>query len=560
MKLGWLRQRLLGGFSLVLVFMLVIGGVAYWGFDSLHHIAEELAGVARVDTETLKAESAHLEFMQRFYQMFLTEKLIAEPVGPHDCNFGKWYDRFTPDAQVATTFIAMDKPHQTVHDGGKQVWQLASSGNFAEAKQLFNSKVAPAVDELRSYLGQMQQENARHMTAQVDDSEAMAQQMNMIILAVVAVAFILALLMALTTAQAIAEPVLTLTKGAQAAAHGDLTVDLEGVRAKGELKELVHYFRVMTENLKTLIHEVLNKAHDASGSSEMLAQNANEAGRAAEQIAASIAEVAERGEHLTDEADKLRQQGDQLNSAALTLQENASTSLGLIRDTENLATKGSQAVNQATQQLQVVTETVNFATGAIQKLAKRSGEVGSIVRIIDTISSQTNLLALNAAIEAARAGEAGRGFAVVAEEVRKLAEESAVAARRITSLIEDIQSETTVTVNSMEVNAEEVARQLGMISTAGETLNTIVASAQESRRSSEKVMEVSRLLQANREQLARIIHVLAESLGGNAASSEEVAAAAEQQNASTQEVAAAADYLHGITEQLQAAVSKFKLS
>jgi methyl-accepting chemotaxis protein len=37
-------------------------------------------------------------------------------------------------------------------------------------------------------------------------------------------------------------------------------------------------------------------------------------------------------------------------------------------------------------------------------------------------------LALNAAIEAARAREQGRGFAVVAEEVRKLAEQSEMAA------------------------------------------------------------------------------------------------------------------------------------
>lgn len=560
MRLGWLRQRLLGGFSLVLVFMLIIGGVAYWGFNSLHHIAEDLAAVAAVTTETLKAETAHLEFMQRFYQMFLSEKLIAEPVGPHDCNFGQWYDRFTPDAGVASVFKAMDKPHQAVHEGGKQVWQLASSGNFAEAKQLFNGKVAPAVDELRSLLGQIQQENARQMSATVDNSEALSQQMNLIILAVAAGALLLAVLMALTTAQAIADPVLKLTKGAQAAAQGDLTVNLGGVRAKGEIRDLVHYFGVMTENLRVLIQEVLNKAHDASGSSDLLARNANEAGHAAEQIAIAIQEVAERGEHLTAEAEQLRQQGDQLDDAAITLQDNAAVSLNLIRDTESLATKGSQAVAQATKQLQVVTETVNFATGAIQKLAKRSGEVGNIVRIIDTIASQTNLLALNAAIEAARAGEAGRGFAVVAEEVRKLAEESAVAASKITSLIEDIQSETTVTVNSMEVNSEEVARQLEMIGTAGQMLNTIVESVQESRRSTEKVVEVGRLLQASKEQLARIIHVLSEALNGNAASSEEVAAAAEQQNASTQEVAAAADHLYSITEQLQAAVSRFKLS
>ena len=80
-----------------------------------------------------------------------------------------------------------------------------------------------------------------------------------------------------------------------------------------------------------------------------------------------------------------------------------------------------------------------------------------------------------AAIEAARAGDAGRGFAVVSNEIKKLAEGSAQAAADIVSLIEDIVSETKVTIQSMEFNEGEVKKQVSLITDVGAIIRDMAA-------------------------------------------------------------------------------------
>jgi methyl-accepting chemotaxis protein len=136
--------------------------------------------------------------------------------------------------------------------------------------------------------------------------------------------------------------------------------------------------------------------------------------------------------------------------------------------TMSSASAGNQAILSATQQMMVINNSVKQSAKTVQELGNNSEQIGEIVEVITAISRQTNLLALNAAIEAARAGEHGRGFAVVAEEVRKLAEQSQSAARKITLIVNEIQSKTGETIQLMLQGTTEVERGNEVIISSGD--------------------------------------------------------------------------------------------
>lgn len=122
--------------------------------------------------------------------------------------------------------------------------------------------------------------------------------------------------------------------------------------------------------------------------------------------------------------------------------------------TKSMAEPSKQAlyqIDRVAREMMIMGERAEFITSSIGSVSSAVNEVIGFVTTIRSIADQTNLLALNAAIEAARAGEAGRGFAVVAEEVRKLAEESNVAAKEVERLISNLE---THTKNSHEAVAE----------------------------------------------------------------------------------------------------------
>ena len=222
------------------------------------------------------------------------------------------------------------------------------------------------------------------------------------------------------------------------------------------------------------------------------------------------------------------------------------------------ANAGTEAVEASVAQIISVEKIVNDSALTVDKLGKRSQEIGQIVESISGIAEQTNLLALNAAIEAARAGEHGRGFAVVSEEVRKLAEESGEASQKIAALIGEIQAETTNAVDSMQKGNAAVRAGTESVERLRDTFDSIKEASSKVETEAKNMVRELKAVETATFKIRDCNDKTLEKGLGISKEMESVSAAAEQQSASSEEISSAADELARLAQDLQNSLQMFQ--
>lgn len=371
---------------------------------------------------------------------------------------------------------------------------------------------------------------------------------------------IIGILYGLFISSRMVKPVNAVSNQLQAIANGggDLTKRIE-VASNDEIGLLAQAFNKMVENLSGLIKQIADNAVEVARHAQQLNQSAEQSTKAAEQIASTVTEVSTGTEKQVSGTKEASEVINQISEGIQQIVQSAQSVAATSVQASSFAESGNSALSKATNQMSNISNTVNESSGIVADLGQRSTEIGQIVDIITSIAGQTNLLALNAAIEAARAGEQGRGFAVVAEEVRKLAEQSAGAAKQISELIGEIQVKTAQAVEAMEAGTKEVAEGTIIMGEAGEAFGKILNAVNSV---SEQIGEVSAATQqmaAGSTQVVRSIQDVAAIAETSATGTLSVASAIQEQTATMEEIAASAHVLSEMSVQLQELVGNFKL-
>ncbi|AOO83807.1 methyl-accepting chemotaxis protein [Bosea vaviloviae] len=245
-----------------------------------------------------------------------------------------------------------------------------------------------------------------------------------------------------------------------ALATGDLTVRM-AERFEGRLAAVAGNFNRSTEALGTALTAVTRSASATH--------------RAADEILAATRDLSGRGES----------QAASLEETSAVVEQMAST----IRLTDEMMLAAREKARKAADNAGAGVAVAGRAIEAIDRIDEQAKRIVDIVGVMDGLAFQTNLLALNASVEAARAGEGGRGFAVVATEVRRLAQQSADAARDVRTLI----SETKAHVDEGVKLVREAGSNLDVVSSdAGSVAEAFEEISQATREQAQGVGEIER--------------------------------------------------------------------
>lgn len=261
----------------------------------------------------------------------------------------------------------------------------------------------------------------------------------------------------------VARPLKKITEMVQRVADGDLTVTTE-VRSGDELGLVSGAVNTMAEKLSILVSRVQQSGIQVASSVTEIAASTKEQEATATEHAATTSQVAASVKEISSTSRQLGQTTEEVTRLA--------------QDTATDAAGGQELLGSLDATMNRMADASVSITEKLATLNEKAGNIGNMVTTINKVADQTNLLSLNAAIEAEKAGEYGRGFAVVATEIRRLADQTAVATYDIEQMVNEVQSAVSAGVMSMDKFTEEISHSVESAKQAGRQMEKIIEQAQ----------------------------------------------------------------------------------
>jgi methyl-accepting chemotaxis protein WspA len=295
------------------------------------------------------------------------------------------------------------------------------------------------------------------------DASAAATVHDRLALIGISLILVLSALLIWLQSAAITKPLAGLARILERMGRGDFTQRAE-VNGSDPCRELGDGLNRLADNLSALFGQVQRSGLQVNATATRIAATTKEQHANASEIAATSAEIGAASRQISATSRELVQTIDEVSDAA--------------EETAQLANSGQTAIARMESNMRQIMEASGSITAKLTVLSEKTANINSVVTTIARVADQTNLLSLNAAIEAEKAGEYGLGFAVVAMEIRRLADQAAVATYDIEKTVKEMQSAVAAGVMGMDKFSEEVRSGVGEIRQVSTQIARIIQQVQ----------------------------------------------------------------------------------
>jgi len=439
-------RQLAAGYALMLVFVLIISGVALYALRAAVAAQEQVItvnGQALVEVERLHVATETMVAAVRGYVILPDQRFLDKFKQARE-DVDRLHERLkqgTGNDEARRMLDALARAVLVYQQAGGEI--IAQAGARAKPEvidQLFDQKMLPAREQLETAVRDLVKLEEGLLERARAEAAAIAGGAVRNVLAMVAISTAVALVLAL---------MLTRTLGRQIGAA---------------------------------VGHVQSSSAELQAAASQQASGAKEQAGAMTEISTTISELVATSRQIAESAQRVAQIAEQTAAAA--------------RSGEGTVDKGQDAIAAIRRQIdQVVNHMLD--------LGRKSQEIGAVLDVVAELAEQTNILAINATIEASGAGEAGKRFSVVAEEIRKLADRVAASTKGIRNQIDDVRGAVNTTVMATESGAKAVeagARQFSEVTQAFKQIATLVSTTTEAARE----IELSTKQQASAAEQVRI--------------------------------------------------------
>ncbi|MDD2060390.1 methyl-accepting chemotaxis protein [Pseudomonas sp. GD03860] len=540
MKNWTLRQRILASFAVIIAIMLLMVVAAYSRLEAIETDEEavrtdSIPGVyyssmirsAWVDSYVLTQQLVGLSGNR---EITAADKLQYKEYDDRLKQHMSSYQATIQDPDDQATFDEFGRLESAYDKAIEAVLEAYARKDYTQARELIENELTPAWIAGRKHLNTVIEHNRKsaEMAAESIVSAVITAKFSMIISLVLAI--IAAAICGLLLMRAITAPMQRIVHALDKLSSGDLSVRMKLDR-KDEFGAVETGFNDMMGELTNLVSQAQRSSVQVTTSVTEIAATSKQQQATATETAATTTEIGATSREIAATSRDLVRTMTEVTSAA----DQASI----------LAGSGQQGLARMEETMHQVMGAADLVNNKLAILNEKAGNINQVVVTIVKVADQTNLLSLNAAIEAEKAGEYGRGFAVVATEVRRLADQTAVATYDIEQMVREIQSAVSAGVMGMDKFSEEVRRGMFEVQQVGEQLTQIIHQVQAL---APRVLMVNEGMQAQATGAEQINHALVQ-LGD----------ASSQTVESLRQASFAIDELSQVAAGLRGGVSRFKV-